>query len=122
MRPCRPLYGGHFRLQKSPQGAGGGPGLRSSQRKSLRFSGPVPAAHHGSGDGPAGKKKQVKFFTNPELCDITEDLVLTEPYLAQPMNPRNKNIVTPGNEDFVREHLYEDEASTPKSPPCGTAL
>ena len=41
------------------------------------------------------KKKQVKFFTNPELCDITEDLVLTEPYLAQPMNPRNKNIVTP---------------------------
>ena len=55
------------------------------------------------------KKKQVKFFTNPELCDITEDLVLTEPYLAQPMNPRNKNIVTPGNEDFVREHLYEDE-------------
>ena len=25
------------------------------------------------------KKKQVKFFTNPELCDITEDLVLTEP-------------------------------------------
>ena len=62
------------------------------------------------------KKKQVKFFTNPELCDITEDLVLTEPYLAQPMNPRNKNIVTPGNEDFVREHLYV------KSPPCGTAL
>ena len=56
------------------------------------------------------KKKQVKFFTNPELCDITEDLVLTEPYLAQPMNPRNKNIVTPGNEDFVREHLYEDAA------------
>ena len=56
------------------------------------------------------KKKQVKFFTNPELCDITEDLVLTEPYLAQPMNPRNKNIVTPGNEDFVRTRLYEDEA------------
>jgi S-methyl-5-thioribose kinase len=56
------------------------------------------------------KKKQVKFFTNPELCDITEDLVLTEPYLAQPMNPRNKNILTPGNEDYVREHLYEDEA------------
>ena len=56
------------------------------------------------------KKKQVRFFTNPELCDITEDLVLTEPYLAQPMNPRNKNIVTPGNEDFVRARLYEDEA------------
>ncbi len=26
------------------------------------------------------------------------------------MNPRNKNIVTPGNEDFVRARLYEDEA------------
>ena len=56
------------------------------------------------------KKRRVQFFTNPELCDITEDLVLTEPYLAQPMNPRNKNIVTPGNEDFVRARLYEDEA------------
>ena len=55
------------------------------------------------------KKKQVKFFTNPELCDITEDLVLTEPYCAEPMNPRNKNIVTPGNEEFVHEFLYEDE-------------
>ena len=40
------------------------------------------------------KKKQVRFFTNPELCDITEDLVLTEPYLAQPMNPRNKTADT----------------------------
>ena len=56
------------------------------------------------------KKRRVQFFTNPELCDITEDLVLTEPYCAEPMNPRNKNIVTPGNEEFVREFLYEDEA------------
>lgn len=56
------------------------------------------------------KKRRVQFFTNPELCDITEDLVLTEPYCAEPMNPRNKNIVTPGNEKFVREFLYEDEA------------
>lgn len=56
------------------------------------------------------KKKQVKFFTNPELCDITEDLVLTEPYCEVPMNPRNKNVVTAGNEAFVKEFLYEDEA------------
>lgn len=56
------------------------------------------------------KKRRVQFFTNPELCDITEDLVLTEPYCAEPMNPRNKNIVTPGNEAFVHEFLYEDEA------------
>ena len=55
------------------------------------------------------KKKQVKFFTNPEQCDITEDLVLTEPYLALPIIPRNKNIVTTGIEFFVLEHLYEVE-------------
>ena len=52
------------------------------------------------------KKKQVKFFTNPELCDITEDLVLTEPY----WNYKGRNIVTPGNEDFVRTFLYENDA------------
>ena len=51
-------------------------------------------------------KKQVKFFTNPELCDITEDLVLTEPY----WNYKGRNIVTPGNEDFVRTFLYENDA------------
>ena len=50
------------------------------------------------------KKKRVKFYTNPELCRITEDLVLTEPYY----NYKNRNIITPGNEDFVREFLYED--------------
>lgn len=48
----------------------------------------------------------MKFFTNPELCDITEDLVLTEPY----DDYKGRNILTPGNEDFVREFLYEDEA------------
>lgn len=51
------------------------------------------------------KKKLTKFFTNPELCDITEDLVLTEPYYDY----KNRNIITPGNEDFVKEFLYEDE-------------
>jgi len=52
------------------------------------------------------KKRRVKFFTNPELCKITEDLVLTEPYYDY----KGRNILFPGNEDFVREHLYEDEA------------
>ena len=51
------------------------------------------------------KKQRVKFFTNPELCKITEDLVLTEPYY----NYKNRNILFPGNEEFVKEHLYEDE-------------
>ncbi|MBQ7896137.1 MAG: S-methyl-5-thioribose kinase [Oscillospiraceae bacterium] len=53
----------------------------------------------------AEKKKNSAFFTNTELCDITEDLVLTEPYY----NYKNRNIIFPGNEDFVRTHLYEDE-------------
>ena len=52
------------------------------------------------------KKRRVQFFTNPELCDITEDLVLTEPY----WNYKGRNIVTPGNEDFVRTFLYENDA------------
>jgi len=51
------------------------------------------------------KKKQVKFFVNPELCDITEDLVLTEPYY----NYKNRNVVTEGNEAFVEEFLYHDQ-------------
>ncbi|WP_312634237.1 S-methyl-5-thioribose kinase [Oscillibacter sp.] len=51
------------------------------------------------------KKERVCFFTNPELCEITEDLVLTEPY----DNYKNRNIVTPGNEAFVEEALYRDE-------------
>ena len=51
------------------------------------------------------KKRRVRFFTNPELCKITEDLVLTEPYYDY----KGRNILFPGNEDFVREHLYEDE-------------
>ena len=53
----------------------------------------------------AEKKQRVKFYTNPELCEITEDLVLTEPY----DDFRGRNIITAGNEDFVREFLYEDQ-------------
>lgn len=52
------------------------------------------------------KKQRVRFFTNPELCKITEDLVLTEPYYDY----KGRNIITAGNEAFVRTFLYEDEA------------
>ena len=52
----------------------------------------------------AEKKKNAAFFTNVELCDITEDLVLTEPYY----NYKNRNIIFPGNENFVKEFLYDD--------------
>ena len=51
------------------------------------------------------KKKNVKEFTNPELCDISECLVFTEPY----DNNRNRNIITAGNEEFVENILYKNE-------------
>ena len=52
------------------------------------------------------KKDLVKRFINPELCEITEDLVLTEPY----NDVNGRNIVFPANADFVRRELYEDKA------------
>ena len=52
------------------------------------------------------KKRRVRFYTNPELCKITEDLVLTEPYYDY----KGRNILFPGNEDFVKRFLYADEA------------
>ena len=52
------------------------------------------------------KKALVKSFINPELCEITEDLVLMEPY-----NDHNgRNIVDPEITDFVKKELYEDKA------------
>ena len=53
----------------------------------------------------AKKKERAKKFTNPELCDITEDLVLTEPYF----NYKNRNIITDGLEKFVEDNLYNDK-------------
>lgn len=52
------------------------------------------------------KKAMVKGFINPELCEITEDLVLTEPY--NDVNGRNN--VYPPIADFVKKELYEDDA------------
>ena len=52
------------------------------------------------------KKRRVQFFTNPELCKITEDLVLTEPFYDY----KGRNIITDGNEAFVRVFLYEDHS------------
>ncbi|MDR2182309.1 MAG: S-methyl-5-thioribose kinase [Treponema sp.] len=52
------------------------------------------------------KKELVKSFINPELCEITEDLVYTEPY----NDVKGRNIVTPENLDFVKKELYGDKA------------
>ena len=51
------------------------------------------------------KKENVKKFINPDLCEISEDLVLTEPF--NDINKRNK--VTKGNEEFVKTNIYDDE-------------
>jgi len=52
------------------------------------------------------KKALVKSFINPELCEITEDLVFTEPYNDR----KNRNLVFPPNSDFMKRELYEDKA------------
>lgn len=55
---------------------------------------------------PAEKKQQVKEYINPELCDISEDLVFTEPYIDY----KGRNIVLDENLDFVKKELYQDQA------------
>lgn len=52
------------------------------------------------------KKDMVKRFINPELCEITEDLVMTEPY----NDVNHRNIVFPANAAFVQRELYGDKA------------
>ena len=51
------------------------------------------------------KKDMVKRFINPELCEITEDLVLTEPY----NDCNHRNLVFPKNAAFVKRELYDDK-------------
>lgn len=51
------------------------------------------------------KKKLQKKFITPDLCDITEQLVYTEPYNDE----RGRNNVYAPNAEFVKEKLYDDE-------------
>lgn len=51
------------------------------------------------------KKENVKKFINPDLCEISENLVLTEPF--NDINGKNK--ISKGNEDFVSKELYNDK-------------
>ena len=51
------------------------------------------------------KKSLVKSFINPELCEITEDLVLTEPY----NDVNGRNLVFAPNGEFMKRELYQDE-------------
>lgn len=52
----------------------------------------------------AEKKDRVRAFVNKELCDISECLVFTEPYV----NDRDRNIVISENMEYVKKHLYDD--------------
>lgn len=51
------------------------------------------------------KKELVKSFINPELCEITEDLVYTEPFYPCP-----RNEVFDGTRGFVEEEIWNDKA------------
>jgi len=55
--------------------------------------------------GHKEKKALVKNYINPELCEITEDLVYTEPYA----DLRNRNNVFQPIADFVQKELYDDQ-------------
>ncbi|MDO9087631.1 MAG: S-methyl-5-thioribose kinase [Anaerolineaceae bacterium] len=51
------------------------------------------------------KKELARSYVNPELCEITEDLVYTEPF-----NDYNKrNNVFPPNLKWVEQNLYGDQ-------------
>lgn len=52
------------------------------------------------------KKDLVKRYINPELCEITEDLVYTEPF----NDYKGRNDVTPANLAWVKENVYGDAA------------
>jgi 5-methylthioribose kinase len=50
------------------------------------------------------KKEMVKKFINPELCEITEDLVYTEPF----NDYKGRNDVFPPNLEWVKQNVYGD--------------
>jgi 5-methylthioribose kinase len=54
---------------------------------------------------PIKKKELVKKFINPELCKITEDLVLTDPYFDAPTNDISPEIL-----DFIRSEWWKKDA------------
>lgn len=51
------------------------------------------------------KKDQVKRFINQDLCEISEDLVFTEPFYDCP-----RNEVFEPTRAFAKQHLWDDEA------------
>jgi 5-methylthioribose kinase len=52
------------------------------------------------------KKALVARFINPDLCEISEDLVYTEPF----DDLRKRNDAFPPNREWLERQLYQDEA------------
>ena len=52
------------------------------------------------------RKELIRQFINPELCNITEDLVFGEPVLDY----NGRNDVFPPNREFVEQEIYGDNA------------
>lgn len=52
------------------------------------------------------KKDMVKRYINPELCEISEDLVFTEPF----NDYKGRNDVFPPNLEWVKQNVYADDA------------
>ncbi len=53
---------------------------------------------------PYKKKDRLARYINKDMCDISEDLVFTEPF----NDYKGRNIILDENLDFVKEHIYGD--------------
>ncbi|GAA0355409.1 S-methyl-5-thioribose kinase [Alkalibacterium iburiense] len=50
------------------------------------------------------KKELLKSFINPDLCEISEELVYTEPF----NDYNNRNLVFEDNKEWVEKNIYND--------------
>ena len=55
--------------------------------------------------GHQEKKRMQTAFSNPELCDLTEKLVLTDPFVGA-----KDNGVCAENEAYVKQNIYQNES------------
>ncbi|WP_415818058.1 S-methyl-5-thioribose kinase [Mesobacillus thioparans] len=51
------------------------------------------------------KKALVQDYINPELCEISEDLVYSEPFTDH----NSRNDLFPSNKDWIEENIYGDD-------------
>lgn len=52
------------------------------------------------------KKALVQDYINPELCEISEDLVYSEPFTDH----NNRNDLFPANKEWIEQNIYGDDA------------